>query len=79
MPASMRKRRSAPRLGRSSRSTGPTASPQLGVDAVLAFAKDGTKPMPHYTDTGVNLISDKAEMGVTSKDTTYGLANCWDR
>ncbi len=55
----------------------PLKMAQLGVDAVLAFAKDGTKPMPHYTDTGVNLISDKAQTGVTSKDTTYGLANCW--
>jgi fructose transport system substrate-binding protein len=50
---------------------------KLGVDAVVAFAKDGTKPAMHYTDTGVNLISDKAQTGVTAKDTTYGLANCW--
>jgi fructose transport system substrate-binding protein len=50
---------------------------QLGVDAVITFAESGTKPTPHYTDTGVNLISDKAQTGVTSKDTVYGLANCW--
>src|SRR5207245_8022402 len=55
----------------------PLKMAQLGVDAVVDFAESGTKPTPHYTDTGVNLISDKAQTGVTSKDTVYGLANCW--
>jgi fructose transport system substrate-binding protein len=55
----------------------PLKMAQLGVDAVIKFAADGTKPTPHYTDTGVNLISDKPQTGVTSKDTVYGLANCW--
>jgi len=47
-----------------------------GVDAVVQFAKTGKKPSG-YTDTGVNLITDKPMSGVTSKDTTFGLANCW--
>ncbi|GCB51492.1 sugar ABC transporter substrate-binding protein [Streptomyces sp. NL15-2K] len=47
-----------------------------GVKAVATFAKDGKKASG-YTDTGVTLISDKAQDGVTSKDTAYGLENCW--
>ncbi|MFJ5995512.1 sugar ABC transporter substrate-binding protein [Streptomyces sp. NPDC092370] len=47
-----------------------------GVKAVVAFAKDGKKASG-YTDTGVTLITDKAQGGVTSKDTGYGLENCW--
>jgi fructose transport system substrate-binding protein len=47
-----------------------------GVKAVVDFAKTGKK-VSGYTDTGVNLITDKALSGVTSKDTAYGLANCW--
>ncbi|MEU0216096.1 sugar ABC transporter substrate-binding protein [Streptomyces sp. NPDC006265] len=47
-----------------------------GVKAVVTYAKDGKKASG-YTDTGVTLISDKAQPGVTSKDTAYGLENCW--
>ncbi|MDQ0946784.1 fructose transport system substrate-binding protein [Streptomyces phaeochromogenes] len=47
-----------------------------GVKAVVTYAKDGKKASG-YTDTGVTLISDKAQDGVTSKDTAYGLENCW--
>ena len=54
----------------------PLKMAQLGVDAVVAFAKGGPKPTG-YTDTGVTLISDKPQPGVDSKDTTFGLANCW--
>jgi fructose transport system substrate-binding protein len=55
----------------------PLKMAQLGVDAIIAFSGSGTKPAPHYTDTGVNLISDKPQSGVTSQDTMYGLSNCW--
>ena len=52
-----------------------------GVDAVAKFAKDGTKPETTagktFTDTGVNLITDQAQTGVESKDTTFGAQNCW--
>ncbi|MFJ8363168.1 sugar ABC transporter substrate-binding protein [Streptomyces sp. NPDC093984] len=47
-----------------------------GVKAVATFAKDGTKASG-YTDTGVTLITDKPQAGVTSKDTGFGLQNCW--
>ncbi|MFD5476467.1 sugar ABC transporter substrate-binding protein [Streptomyces hawaiiensis] len=47
-----------------------------GVAAVVTYAKDGKKASG-YTDTGVTLITDKAQDGVTSKDTGYGLENCW--
>ena len=52
-----------------------------GVKAVVAFAKDGKKPqMPagkSFINTGVTLITDDAAAGVPSKDTKFGLANCW--
>ncbi|WP_433455082.1 sugar ABC transporter substrate-binding protein [Streptomyces sp. CA-142005] len=47
-----------------------------GVKAVVTYAKEGKKASG-YTDTGVNLITDKAQAGVTSKDTAFGLQNCW--
>ncbi|AZQ38425.1 sugar ABC transporter substrate-binding protein [Streptomyces cyaneochromogenes] len=47
-----------------------------GVKAVATYAKDGKKASG-YTDTGVTLITDKAQDGVTSKDTAFGLENCW--
>jgi len=48
----------------------------MGVDAVVNYAQTGTK-VSGYTDTGVTLLTDKPMTGVSSKDTTYGLANCW--
>ncbi|MFE2263997.1 sugar ABC transporter substrate-binding protein [Streptomyces griseosporeus] len=47
-----------------------------GVKAVVTYAKGGKKASG-YTDTGVTLVTDKAQPGLTSKDTAYGLANCW--
>ncbi|MDQ6637077.1 MAG: sugar ABC transporter substrate-binding protein [Candidatus Dormibacteraeota bacterium] len=54
----------------------PLKMASQGVDAVVAFAKDGTK-VSGYHDTGVTLIAEKAVPGVESKDTAFGLANCW--
>jgi fructose transport system substrate-binding protein len=54
----------------------PLKMASLGVQAVSDFAKNGTKASG-YTDTGVTLITDKAQTGVDSKDTAFGLANCW--
>jgi fructose transport system substrate-binding protein len=51
-----------------------------GVDAAVAFAKDGTKPTvpaSGYIDTGVQLITDKPLGGLDAKDTSWGLQNCW--
>jgi fructose transport system substrate-binding protein len=47
-----------------------------GVRAVAAYAKNGTK-VSGYTDTGVTLITGRAQDAVTSEDVAYGLANCW--
>jgi fructose transport system substrate-binding protein len=59
----------------------PLKMAQQGVAAVAAFAKDGTKPQAtegkSFTDTGVTLITDQAQSGVDSKDTAFGLQNCW--
>lgn len=54
----------------------PLKMASLGVDAILDWAKNGTKP-PASVDTGVTLIADKAVQGVDSKDTKFGLDNCW--
>ena len=47
-----------------------------GVDAVVDYAKNNKK-VSGYVDTGVTLITDKPQPGVDSKDTAFGLANCW--
>ncbi|MDT7580425.1 MAG: fructose transport system substrate-binding protein [Pseudonocardiales bacterium] len=59
----------------------PLKMAQEGVDAIAQFAKDGTKPQATagktFTDTGVTLVTDQAQTGVDSKDTTFGQQNCW--
>jgi len=54
----------------------PLVMAAKGVKAVVDFAKGGTKASG-YTDTGVNLITDKPQTGVDAKDTAFGLENCW--
>jgi fructose transport system substrate-binding protein len=54
----------------------PLKMAALGVDAGVDFATTG-KRVSGYTDTGVTLITDKPQTGVDSKDTKFGLANCW--
>jgi fructose transport system substrate-binding protein len=54
----------------------PAKMAEQGVDAVVKFAKDGTKPSG-FNDTGAQLITDKPVAGLDSKDTTWGLQNCW--
>lgn len=56
----------------------PLKMASLGVDATVDYIASGKK-VSGYTDTGVTLIADKAQTGVDSKDTTYGLANCWGK
>ncbi|WP_285639760.1 sugar ABC transporter substrate-binding protein [Lentzea sp. NBRC 102530] len=53
----------------------PLKMAQLGVEAVAKFAKDGSKPS--NTDTGVTLVTDQPADGVESKDSAWGLQNCW--
>src|SRR5579863_548391 len=54
----------------------PLKMASLGVTAGVEYAKTGKK-VSGYHDTGVTLITDKPMPGVDSKDTGYGLANCW--
>ncbi len=54
----------------------PLKMASMGVEAVVNFAKTGDKPSG-YTDTGVTLITDQAQTGVTSENSEFGLANCW--
>jgi len=54
----------------------PLKMATMGVEAVVRFAKGGGKAAG-YTDTGVTLITDKTQAGVDSKDSKFGVANCW--
>jgi fructose transport system substrate-binding protein len=54
----------------------PLLMASLGVQAVVDFANGGEKPSG-YTDTGVTLITDNAQEGVTSETSEFGVANCW--
>ena len=59
----------------------PLLMASKGIEAIAAFAKDGTKPKATegltFMNTGVNLITDKPVDGVKSIDTKDGLAKCW--
>jgi fructose transport system substrate-binding protein len=59
----------------------PLKMASMGVQAVVAYAKDKTKPKPtpgkDFVNTGVTLITDSPVSGVPSKDTKFGLDNCW--
>jgi len=59
----------------------PLKMAEMGMEAIEAYAKDGTKPKApdgkSFIDTGVTLITDKPVDGVESKDTAFGLDNCW--
>lgn len=52
-----------------------------GIEAIAAYAKDGTKPAASegltFFNTGVNLITDQPVEGVTSIDSTKGTELCW--
>ncbi len=59
----------------------PLLMASKGVEAIAAWAKDGTKPAPtagkNFFDTGVTLVTDKPAAGVDSVDTTKGTELCW--
>jgi fructose transport system substrate-binding protein len=59
----------------------PLKMAEMGVEAVVDFAKTDAKPEPtagkDFVDTGVTLITDEPVDGVESKDTAFGLENCW--
>ena len=59
----------------------PLLMASLGIEAIAAWAKDGTKPEntegKDFFDTGVALVTDKPADGVESIDTTEGTERCW--
>jgi fructose transport system substrate-binding protein len=59
----------------------PLMMASLGIEAIAAYAKDGTKPKPtegkNFFDTGVTLVTDKPAAGVPSIDTKEGTNKCW--
>ncbi|MBL9062272.1 substrate-binding domain-containing protein [Tabrizicola sp.] len=59
----------------------PLKMASLGIEAIAAFAKDGTKPTVteglSFFNTGVNLVTDKPVEGVESIDSTKGTELCW--
>lgn len=59
----------------------PLLMASLGIEAIAAWAADGTKPEntpgKNFYDTGVSLVTDQAADGVDSIDTDEGMALCW--
>ena len=59
----------------------PLKMAEDGVKAITEYAKSGKKPEApagqSFIDTGVTLVTDKPVDGVESKDTAFGLENCW--
>ncbi len=59
----------------------PLLMASKGIEAIAAFAKDGSKPKASdgltFFNTGVNLITDKPAEGVPSLDSKEGTAKCW--
>jgi fructose transport system substrate-binding protein len=59
----------------------PLKMAEMGVEAVVEYAKTEKKPEPtpgkDFVDTGVTLITDEPVDGVESEDTAFGLENCW--
>lgn len=59
----------------------PLKMASLGIEAIAAYAKDGTKPAVteglSFFNTGVNLVTDKPVDGVASIDSTKGTELCW--
>ncbi|MFK7994861.1 MAG: sugar ABC transporter substrate-binding protein [Granulosicoccus sp.] len=59
----------------------PLLMASLGVEAIAAWAADGSKPAPteglDFFDTGVSLVTDTPAEGVESIDTAEGMDRCW--
>ncbi|MFO1176688.1 MAG: substrate-binding domain-containing protein [Paracoccaceae bacterium] len=59
----------------------PLLMASKGIEAIAAFAKDGTKPAASdgltFFNTGVNLVTDKPAEGVKSIDSAKGTELCW--
>jgi len=59
----------------------PLLMASKGIEAIAAWAKDGTKPSAsdglNFFNTGVNLVTDSPAAGVPSIDCTKGTELCW--
>ncbi|ASU85141.1 sugar ABC transporter substrate-binding protein [Nocardiopsis gilva YIM 90087] len=59
----------------------PLLMAEDGVAAVAEFTETGEAPKPSegkdFVDTGVELITDDPVDGLDSRDTDWGLENCW--
>ena len=59
----------------------PLLMASLGIEAIAAWAKDGTKPTATegkgFFDTGVSLVTDKPAEGVESISVAEGTDRCW--
>ena len=59
----------------------PLLMASLGIEAIAAWAKDGTKPEntpgKDFFDTGVSLVAAEAAPGVESIDVKKGMDLCW--
>ena len=59
----------------------PLLMASLGIEAIAAWAKDGSKPEntagKNFYDTGVSLVTDKPAAGVESIDSKKGTELCW--
>ena len=59
----------------------PLLMASLGIEAIAAWAADGTKPEPtpgkEFTDTGVALVTDQPVDGVDSISVAEGTDKCW--
>ena len=59
----------------------PLLMASLGIEAIAAWAKDGTKPQASdgkdFFDTGVSLVTDKPADGVESISVAEGTDRCW--
>jgi fructose transport system substrate-binding protein len=53
----------------------------FGLQAIYDLVKTGNKPAvtagKDFFDTGVTLITDDPQDGVTSESTQYGIDNAW--
>lgn len=54
----------------------PSKMAKMGVDAVVKYAKDGTKPKGFH-DTGEKVITDEPVAGLASEKSSWGLKHCW--
>ena len=59
----------------------PLLMASLGIEAIAAWAADGTKPAPtegkEFFDTGVGLVTDSPVDGVESISVEEGMNLCW--